>query len=82
MPDILLLSILFLIISMVYSSAGFGGGSSYLAVLSLFSIPFVELRIIALICNIVVVSSSVYLFNKHQLINWKKEFNNVDFLYQ
>ena len=72
MPEIVLLSLIFFIISLVYSSAGFGGGSSYLAVLSLFSIPFVDLRIIALICNIVVVSSSVYLFHKHQLIQWRK----------
>lgn len=72
MPEIILLCILFFIISMVYSSAGFGGGSSYLAVLSLFSMPFVDIRIIALICNIVVVSSSVFLFHKHQLINWRK----------
>lgn len=63
---------LFFIIATVYSSAGFGGGSSYLAVLSLFSIEFTAIRIIALLCNITVVSSSVYLFYQHDLIPMKR----------
>lgn len=72
MNELLLLTILFLFIAIIYSSAGFGGGSSYLAVLSLFGLEFVDLRMIALICNIVVVISSVFLFSKHNYIKWRK----------
>lgn len=63
---------IFFVIAFVYSSVGLGGGSSYLAVLSLMSLPFVDLRMIALICNIVVVSSSVVLFDKHNYLRWRK----------
>ncbi len=72
MNEILILAIIFFIVATVYSSAGFGGGSSYLAVLSFFPLVFTDIRMTALICNIVVVGSSVILFYKHQLINWKK----------
>lgn len=72
MNDLLLLIPLFFLIAFIYSSAGLGGGSSYLATLSLMSLPFVDLRMIALICNIVVVSSSIFLFAKHDYIKWRK----------
>lgn len=39
----------FLFIAFVYASVGFGGGSSYLAVLALYALPFKELRFIALL---------------------------------
>jgi len=74
MNELILLTILFLFIAIIYSSAGFGGGSSYLAVLSLFGLEFVDLRMIALICNIVVVTSSVFLFSKHNYVKWRKIF--------
>ena len=63
---------LFFLIALIYSSAGFGGGSSYLAVLSLGSLVFTEMRMIALTCNIVVVLSSVLLFSKYKYIKWHK----------
>ena len=73
MNEIILLCVLFFLIAAIYSSAGFGGGSSYLAVLSLYpSFEFTEIRMLALICNITVVCSSVFLFNKHKLVEWKK----------
>jgi len=72
MPDLLLLVIIFFIIAVVYSSAGFGGGSSYLATLSLFPMAFQDMRLTALICNVIVVCSSVALFNKHKYIKWSK----------
>lgn len=65
--ELLLLAFYFFVIAIIYSSAGFGGGSSYIAVLTLFSLPFTELRMIALLCNIIVVSNSVYLL-------WHKGF--------
>lgn len=63
---------LFFLIAILYSSVGFGGGSSYLAVLSLFSLPFEQMRSIALICNIIVVCSGIFLYTKNNLYNWKK----------
>lgn len=63
---------LFFLIAILYSSVGFGGGSSYLAVLSLTSLAFTQIRAIALLCNIVVVTGSTFLYIKNKLFNWKK----------
>ena len=63
---------LFFCVALLYSSAGFGGGSSYLAILALFPIEYTSLRVIALLCNITVVIGSVYLFYRNDLIPYKK----------
>lgn len=63
--NLMLLCFGFFIIATLYSSVGFGGGSSYLALLTLFLSGFYEIRSIALICNLVVVSSSTFLYFKH-----------------
>lgn len=63
---------LFFVIAILYSSVGFGGGSSYIAVLALTSLAFTQIRAIALLCNIVVVSSSAFIYAKNNLFNWKK----------
>ena len=70
--ELLFLIPIFFTIAVFYSAAGFGGGSSYLAILALFSIEFSEMRMIALLCNIAVVSGSLYLFYKHDLIRFRK----------
>lgn len=62
----------FFAIAVLYASVGFGGGSSYLAILALTAIPYTEFRAIALICNIVVVSNSCVLYYKSNLYNFKK----------
>lgn len=62
----------FLIIAFVYSSVGFGGGSSYLAVLAMYSLPYQEIRLTALICNVIVVVGGVYIYIKNKQIDWKK----------
>jgi len=64
--------LLFFVIAILYSSVGFGGGSSYLAVLALSTLAFTQLRAIALLCNIVVVSGGTYIYIKSNLFNWKK----------
>lgn len=64
--------LLFFVIAILYSSVGFGGGSSYLAVLALTSIAYTQIRSTALICNIVVVFSNVLLFHKEKLLDWHK----------
>ncbi|WP_054509764.1 sulfite exporter TauE/SafE family protein [Chryseobacterium sp. ERMR1:04] len=64
--------VFFLIVSFIYSSVGFGGGSSYLAILAMYSLPHQEIRLIALICNIIVVVGSVYIYVKNKQTDWKK----------
>lgn len=63
---------IFFLIALIYSAAGFGGGSSYLAVLTLFPLEFTEVRMIALLCNIVVVSGSVYVFYQNDFLRIRK----------
>ncbi len=63
--------ILFFFIAMFYASVGFGGGSSYQALLALLGIDHVLLRFIALACNLVVVSSGTYLFFKRGYLDMK-----------
>lgn len=70
--DLLILIPIFFLIAMVYSSAGFGGGSSYLAILSLFSFEFTTMRMIALLCNIAVVSGSVWIFYQKGFLKIKR----------
>ena len=70
--DVWIIAVLFLIIAVLYSSAGFGGGSGYLAILSLFTIPFIEMRFLALTCNIIVVSGSLIIFIRGGHIIWRK----------
>ena len=53
-----ILSIFFLITSILYSSVGFGGGSTYLALMLIWEIPFYIIPILALCCNIIVVSGN------------------------
>jgi uncharacterized protein len=54
----IILSIFFLITSILYSSVGFGGGSTYLALMLIWDIPFYIIPILALCCNIIVVSGN------------------------
>ncbi len=64
--------LLFFIIAMVYASVGFGGGSSYLAILTFYSFPFQEMKLTALVCNIIVVTGGTALFIRHKQVDWKK----------
>ena len=62
----------FFVIAFIYSSVGFGGGSSYLAILALYDLPFKEIKLIALICNIIVVTGGTIIFIKSRQVNWSK----------
>ena len=70
--DLFLLLICFFIIAFTYASVGFGGGSSYLAVLALFSLPYAEIRLTALLCNIIVVTGGVIIYIKNRQTDWRK----------
>ena len=54
----IILPILFLITAIFYSSVGFGGGSTYLALLLIWGIPYHIFPVVALVCNLIVVSGN------------------------
>ena len=67
----IILSILFFVTALIYSSVGFGGGSTYLALLLLAGISYQIFPIIALTCNIIVVSGNSFNYIKAGNFNFK-----------
>ena len=63
------LAILFLVTALFYSSVGFGGGSTYLALLLIWDIPYFIFPVIALCCNIIVVSGNCFNYIKAGNLN-------------
>ena len=55
-----LLAILFFVTAVLYSSVGFGGGSTYLALLLIWGIPYFIFPVVALSCNVIVVSGNCF----------------------
>jgi len=66
-----LLVVLFLVTAILYSSVGFGGGSTYLALLLIWGIPYFVLPVIALSCNIIVVSGNCFNYIRAGNLNFK-----------
>ena len=66
-----LLATLFLVTAVLYSSVGFGGGSTYLALLLIWGIPYFIFPIIALSCNIIVVSGNCFNYIRAGNLNLK-----------
>tara|TARA_B100000900_G_C20543406_1_gene701493 strand:+ start:540 stop:1286 length:747 start_codon:yes stop_codon:yes gene_type:complete len=67
----IILSILFFVTAILYSSVGFGGGSTYLALLLIWNIPYYIFPVIALICNIVVVTGNSFNYIRAGNYNFK-----------
>ena len=67
----LLLAILFFATAILYSSVGFGGGSTYLALLLIWGVPYFIFPVIALCCNIIVVSGNCFSYIKSGNLNLK-----------
>ena len=67
----MLLGLSFFIIAILYASVGFGGGSSYLALLILWGVPFAIIPVIALLCNIVVVAGNSIHYLRAGHVNWR-----------
>ena len=65
------LAILFLVTATLYSSVGFGGGSTYLALLLIWEIPYSIFPVIALFCNIIVVLGNSFNYVKAGNLNIK-----------
>jgi uncharacterized membrane protein YfcA len=76
---LIIISLLFLLIAFLYSSVGFGGGSSYLAILSLFITDFNTIRTHALLCNIAVVTIGCAIAYSKGFLSLKKAIPYVIF---
>ena len=66
-----ILSFLFFLTAILYSSVGFGGGSTYLALLLIWGIPYHIFPVIALCCNIIVVSGNCFNYLRTGNLNIK-----------
>jgi len=67
----IILSILFFVTAILYSSVGFGGGSTYLALLLIWGVPYYIFPVIALSCNIIVVSGNCINYIRAGNLNFK-----------
>jgi uncharacterized protein len=65
------LALLFGLIALIYASVGFGGGSSYTALLTFTGIEPKLIPVISLCCNIVVVTGGTIRFWRAGLIDWR-----------
>lgn len=70
--ELIYLPLLFFLIALCYAMAGFGGGSSYLAVLALAALPTDEMRATALVCNLIVAGGGVFHFVKAGEMPWRR----------
>ena len=66
-----MLAISFLVTAVLYSSVGFGGGSTYLALLLIWGVPYFVFPVIALSCNIIVVSGNCFNYIRTGNLNLK-----------
>jgi uncharacterized protein len=66
------LSALFALVALIYASVGFGGGSTYTALLGLSGVDYRLIPIISLCCNIVVVGGGTLRFWRAGLIDWRQ----------
>ena len=55
-----MLSIIFFFVAATYASVGFAGGTSYLALLTIYDVEYLLIPIIALTCNIIVASGNCF----------------------
>ena len=58
--------------ALLYASVGFGGGSTYNALLSLAQFDYRLLPIVSLACNVVVVSGSMVRFARAGVVPWRR----------
>ena len=60
----IILTIFFFITAILYSSIGFGGGSTYIALLLIWDVRYYIFPILVFICNIIVVfGNSIHFLN-------------------
>lgn len=66
------LFVLFFFVALLYASAGFGGGSSYLAIMGLWGVEMHVMRTTSLLCNMVVVGGGSWLFWRSGYLNTRR----------
>lgn len=66
------LIVAFFLTAGLYASVGFGGGSSYIALLALAEVDYRQLPVIALVCNIIVVTGGTLRFQLAGQIPWRR----------
>lgn len=62
----------FFITALIYAMAGFGGGSTYNALLVLAEVDYRAIPILALCCNIIVVTVGTWRFTRAGHIDWRR----------
>ncbi|MBL4854923.1 MAG: sulfite exporter TauE/SafE family protein [Robiginitomaculum sp.] len=67
-----LLASLFFLTALLYASVGFGGGSTYTALLVLTGANYLIIPVISLVCNIIVVSGNSLSYLRAGLISWSR----------
>ncbi|MFB9264623.1 sulfite exporter TauE/SafE family protein [Bradyrhizobium erythrophlei] len=63
-------SLLFAIISLLYTTVGQAGGTAFLALMAFAALPPTQMRPTALALNIVVATYSTWVFNRNKVIDW------------
>ena len=66
------LAALFFLIALLYGAAGFGGGSTYNALLVLAGTDYRAVPVIALVCNILVVTVGSWRFARAGHVDWRR----------
>ncbi len=66
------LAIAFFITALLYASVGFGGGSTYTALLAVTGTPYTLIPVVSLACNIAVVSGNSWRYSRAGLVRWRR----------
>jgi hypothetical protein len=69
-----LLALLFFATALLYSAAGFGGGSTYTALLVLSAVDYRAVPILSLLCNVLVVSVGTWRFARRGHFDWRRSW--------
>ena len=67
----MILALGFLLVALIYSSVGFGGGSTYIALLAVSDQPVAYIPIVALSCNILVVAIGSFMALVRRGVDWR-----------
>jgi uncharacterized membrane protein YfcA len=66
------LPVLFFVIAVAYASAGFGGGSAYIAAMVLIGLSYQIVPQTALVCNLIVSAGGVWHFSRAGHFDWRR----------
>ncbi len=67
-----MLALAFFVTALLYAAVGFGGGSTYSALLVLAKVDFHAIPVVSLLCNLVVVSLGSWRFARAGAIEWRR----------